>query len=1094
MNNEKHNYSLGVHIYKEKNKRRRRFFGLKQKVALKEAIGCMLMSGFVLFVKIGSINVNLLILVPVVYVMMAFNISSLAALLSGSVVVWGLGIAALYTFILQKIVDASYLWVSYIFNFFFTFILYSLIPGRRWINLFAAKMMLINLICCVYFNQGLSPYEMIWQFLVLFCLVFCVLIFCGMFLFPWLASRLFLKKVIKTFDRTKNFFRAVGYQMEAKLDMEMSIGKISPTTPQKKRPKSFMHPIYSPEYMSGADGGKVDDHISLENQNGNDDINLESIATGNENVIVEQEGANGYVNNKNNSNSNNNINNNNDNNINSNNNIPHSHNTSHNKQTPIVTSAIKIPSKEDLLKMEGKLNDQIFRLSIILAESRMERWNAPLIAQYEQLLALLEMSQKQLITIKQSIDEGFEIKTRQEMILPMIPFIDSIIEEVHLQNCLFIDILKSPEKYDYEKAGEVTSKTIIGKDVDINSIHYKRKVLEMSFEETQELINSSKIFYKSCVKEYQRGDNLMFHESEISKVHFFLIGIFSFASSQKRISDIVLKVKKLQRYEPIIVELLRYGVWFIITSFPLHIYKRVIKVKNIIQKEKEERQKWKQNKASCFVDESMVPYSAWKRFWKFTLNWFWATFFANKRWVFPLQVAIGFTSTIIIFHYFDGKRYHELEVHGMWTCITTVIVFSPSLGATSTRSIHRMIGTIGGGFLGFLVSWLTSVVHNEGREVLLFIFTFFWIFAISHIQQDPRYSYAGSVSGLTFIMVSYGQYLSHDYTVMYAVMRCLFITMGIVWVLVLSLVIFPFFTYKSNIERAFKNASNITNTFIKILENSSFRLSQHQENDNNSVDMEGLVIHDSPKSSNEVALEDKSPILNSSQPQPVSPPPEPQPNNNNADVSLQKPIHNNTLTSSNSNNIKNSSNVAIEPPKVTPEQYKAEMVATLRGIRVTNGQFFAALVDVKSELFFKPHRFKYFFKMYGHLSNSNTRLVMAETILSKKLSDTVLDEMVNAYTSINQIITDLKKVDDNYNAILADKPLPHDIEANDLNDRIQNLIDVVHQIRLNLLERKIVYELYPDMIQFGASIFIIHDFVRYQITVYNHLLKLKSNK
>lgn len=102
--------------------------------------------------------------------------------------------------------------------------------------------------------------------------------------------------------------------------------------------------------------------------------------------------------------------------------------------------------------------------------------------------------------------------------------------------------------------------------------------------------------------------------------------------------------------------------------------------------------------------------------------------------------------------------------------------------------------------------------------------------------------------------------------------------------------------------------------------------------------------------------------------------------------------------------------------------------------------------------------------------------------------------MVVVNPTLILIIQDLRKLNENYNNIINGKPIVHEIEPNVLNERVKELMEIIHSVRLSLLERKIIYELYPDMIQFGAFIFIIIDFLKYQIITYNHLLKLKSDK
>ncbi|EFA76357.1 hypothetical protein PPL_10122 [Heterostelium album PN500] len=545
----------------------------------------------------------------------------------------------------------------------------------------------------------------------------------------------------------------------------------------------------------------------------------------------------------------------------------------------ILATAIPLPSEKEIKHWENKLTDQINRLTTLLAECRQERWNAPLISSYEKLLSLLEMNQKQLISIKLSVNHGFSVMARQEVIFPVLPFLDSIIEEVFLQIGLIIHILvhRIKKENNANQADQLYT-----------------TILQQSFEETEALVEECRNTYKKIVKEYQRTNLPALRATEITKVHFFIF-------------------------------------------------------------------------------------------------------------------AVALTSAVAPFYYYEGRSYHELVIHGIWVCATVILVMSPTLGATITRGFHRIVGTIIGAILGFFISWLVHVVPQPAKQFILIITTFVFVFIASFVQQDVRFSYAGAVAALTFMIISFGSYLAPTFTYTMAVERAFNISLGIVWVLIISVVLFPYFTYKNSRLKFFDATSTMANTFIKIVEL-------------------GL-----PTNSDQLA--------------------------NRAKI-------------------------------------KGEITGSLRQIRVIMATQKSLLFDIRSELALQPKKSSsHYFKLIGDLSKLYTRLVAFDNAFDYQFSEAMVEAMAPIQQSIHDLNETLILSIDDLRALMHDQERTLERgTSRSLTDCLTELDNSFQAVRRDLLQKKTLFNLHPEMIQFGSGMYSLRDFIKHFIVVLKDFEMIKRDQ
>eukprot|EP01133_Synstelium_polycarpum_P014535 gene14535-17170_t len=924
--------------------RKKWYTGLRARVALKEAI-IVSVSSIWIFIPTGF-NPNTLLLVPVFIVIIACNVSVWPSILNGAVVVYATGISSIFLLIVFRVCPSSgpLYWTTIIPVFFSSYIVACIAttPGHRWFNPLVLKKFLIDISILLYFSPVHDRDTQIIENFVISMFIFVSIFVVGLCASPTLATRLFMKKAIKTINSTRIFFRGVGYSMEASvIKQDDSVNMV--------KNNSFSFPMFPyPDEFDDDEATVEEEPIGLSPEivlppaKDTDIQDLKSVGQ----LPLSRSGAiekemfttTAIVEKK----------------------------KKKKKKLEYISTSVPLPTEHDLYLMEVKLTHEIDRLTSLLRESRQERWNTSLIGSFDKVLSMLEMNQKQLITIKLAVSHGFSRMATQEVILPMLPFLNSIIEEVYLQMGLMIEILTgdvTPE--DLRHMGQViqqpSSSSPSGGDPVVipptltseKSLHQLTKsILQASFEETEALVDECKNTYKNIVKEYQRTNLPTLPAAEITKVHYFIFGIMTFALHQREFSNVVFQIKKDVRKCSVQVEILRYGLLYLATSFPYFIINRTKRIYNYI--------------ISKPIIDPVTDKPVPKR--RVVLGhirdltaYLYMVFWQNNKWKFPIQLTIAFTVACAAFYHFQGQHHGVLVINGLWVCATVALVMSPSLGATMTRGFHRMIGTVLGAILGFLIALAVKEVPVPAKEIILMVVALIWIFMVSYVQQDPHYSYAGAVAGLTYLIIAFGQYFEPHFIYTYAVMRAFHITLGVLWVLIVSAVFFPYHTYKTTRLALFKLANDMANTYVDIIE-----------------------------------------------------------------LGLSSNISETDMT-----------------------QRKKAISASLRGIRVSLFAQKGLLLDIRSELVLRPKT------KFQHYAN-------------------IMDHITKAYTQDMNI--QIKNTTQELRTLMFNQSrLPEDAEMRTLTECLGSLDTSFQAVRHDLLQRKTLVNLHPEMIQFGSDYYITID-------------------
>ncbi|KAN0009553.1 hypothetical protein ACTFIU_006848 [Dictyostelium citrinum] len=718
------------------------------------------------------------------------------------------------------------------------------------------------------------------------------------------------------------------------------------------------------------------------------------------------------------------------------------------------------PLDEEMQILEVELTNRIATMTTLLSESKGERWNDNLNDNYDQLISMFEMTLKQLISIKSSIQSGFSQISNEELIQPLIPFIQCLIEEVYLQMGIMIDILNNPL-------------------FNINDHDSVSKVLLKSFDETQEMVDRVKGAFKQVVKEYQESNNQLLNNDDLTKVHYFVHGILSFSLQQRQFADILFGVKKLQHSSSVRWELIRYGLLMVLTGFPLMLIKRIKFIKNKLfggsSSSSASSSKEIKNDNNLFIS---------------ICKWIYFHFFKDDKWRFPLQMSIGLTTgTIPFFFVGDGVSDDSgmFVTYGVWTVTTIVFIIGPSVGASITQGFRESRGTLGGAIVGFAISLLCSVIPTPYKEIVIIVFVFIFTFFISYPHQNKIHAQSAEICELTFLLVLLGQNLTHDFDYMFAVLRTVHIIFGVVWNALICLVVFPFFTYKNTRIQIFQITNSLSDTFINIIIN-GLRMNEQINNINNN----GGSIDFNNGNNNNNSIKRHQDIKNILI---------------NYDINIS---NNNNNNHNNNNYLDNINNIiklpigSLESVKYVRENMKKEIYESLKEIRIGIDGIRDSLSSVESELYFvSPSKTIKYYSLAENLISCSTRLISLENSFDPIFTDLIVLSMFDLNKPLNDLFQQLIQSKSDIKLLMAGKFKSTSSSSSSTSDDIFQHCQLINEkwnavqqefksIRLFLLNEGLFHILHPYQIQFGSGIHSIELFIQSFILLFEDLRSIKD--
>ncbi|KAM9959428.1 hypothetical protein ACTFIR_000503 [Dictyostelium discoideum] len=1008
-----------------------------------------------------------LIYTPIMCLMVTNNVSSFTNIHLSITMLIGTLIACFYAFIIM-LITRDIVWITFFPTFIFYYVITATcnIPNRKWMTGLFLKVCFLYLFMTLYFtkieNMNNDIVEDIYSMLFVVATVIV-----SSLVFPTLASRLIFGKVVKTLNSTRTYFLLIGNLFEEKL------GKTSGKINNQIFTNTFQQLIKEQQDKQNSKSNVIPEkpmlNVSLKSQsNPTQEIPMNIYSIGVTPLLKSQTSIDQYEiqeeklklplsrsmnNNNNNGNRSAVI-------------LDIGRHRSTTVATTSTTTANRVRSKsvlstqnlkekieiiknqnlnpleEEMQILEIELTNRIATMTNLLSESRSERWNDDLNDNYDKLISMFEMTLKQLISIKSSIENGFNQNSIDELIQPLIPFIQCLIEEVYLQMGIMIEILKN-------------------QNFNINDNDSIFKVLLKSFDETQELVDRVKGAFKQVVKEYQETNIQLLSNDDLTKAHFFVHGILSFSLQQRQFADILINVKKQQHSYSVRWELIRYGLLMVLFGFPLMIIKRCKFIKNkLFGSGSGGSTSGGSTSGEIKKDNNLI----------LIFKWIYFNYFKDDKWRFPLQMSISLTSgTIPFFFVGDGVSDSSgmFVTFGVWTVTTIVFIIGPSVGASITQGFRESRGTLAGAIVGFAVSLLCSHIPTPYKEIVIIVFVFIFTFFISYPHQNKIHSQSAEICELTFLLVLLGQNLSHDFDYMFAVLRTVHIIFGVVWNALICLIVFPFFSYKNTRIKIFQITNSLSDTFINIIINGLRMNEQINHNQGDSQDKNNI----------------KNILINYDK------------NFNN----------NNNNYFDNINNIIKLQIGTLESVKYLRENMKKEIYESLKEIRIGIDGIRDSLSSVESELYFvSPSKTVKYYSLTENLINCSTRLISLENSFDPIFIDLIILSMFNLNKPLNDLFQQLISSKSDIKLLIAGKFKSSSSSSSPSNgddifkhcQLINEKWDLVKQefksIRLFLLKEGLFHILHPHQIQFGSGIHSIELFIQSFILLFEDLRSIKD--
>ncbi|XP_020598934.1 aluminum-activated malate transporter 12-like [Phalaenopsis equestris] len=157
-------------------------------------------------------------------------------------------------------------------------------------------------------------------------------------------------------------------------------------------------------------------------------------------------------------------------------------------------------------------------------------------------------------------------------------------------------------------------------------------------------------------------------------------------------------------------------------------------------------------------------------------------------------IKFGLALVLVSLLYMLEAVHDKLGDNAMWAVMTVVVVFEYTAGATISKGLNRLVGTVLGGGLGSLVAIIAQEIGGVGKAVVIGISIFILGAAATYLRTilniRKKYDYGVMIFILTLSLVSISG-VRVDEIIHVAGDRLLSICMGFVICAFISLFIFP---------------------------------------------------------------------------------------------------------------------------------------------------------------------------------------------------------------------------------------------------------------------------------------------------------------
>ncbi|XP_020255233.1 aluminum-activated malate transporter 12-like [Asparagus officinalis] len=155
---------------------------------------------------------------------------------------------------------------------------------------------------------------------------------------------------------------------------------------------------------------------------------------------------------------------------------------------------------------------------------------------------------------------------------------------------------------------------------------------------------------------------------------------------------------------------------------------------------------------------------------------------------------VGLALVLVSLLYMLEVVHDRLGDNAMWAVMTVVVIFESTAGATISKGINRVLGTMLGGGLGFSVAFLAQGISGAGKAVVIGISVFVFCSTATYIRMIPsikkKHDYGAMIFILTYSLVAVSGVRSNQ-IIKIASDRLSSIFIGFAVCIFISLFIFP---------------------------------------------------------------------------------------------------------------------------------------------------------------------------------------------------------------------------------------------------------------------------------------------------------------
>ncbi|KYQ91391.1 hypothetical protein DLAC_08350 [Tieghemostelium lacteum] len=426
------------------------------------------------------------------------------------------------------------------------------------------------------------------------------------------------------------------------------------------------------------------------------------------------------------------------------------------------------------------------QLNVYFKEYQGEFWNQSYIGTFERLSILLARNHSKLLAIQVSLTKEPLTKENSKKILPLLPHIQIVISQTIKIFSIMEKQLSGKYIHFHSIHGRLHNHLDVSGDflsIQINDTTEKNKKLIKSIELSQfKILKSFEIISKEAdiIQEkyknifcYQPGNISQF--DDIFRLHFFIRSLLRFSKDQKYLSTLVysLSIQLTNENYFHLVKKCLIGHLYYFKSLFGRLFRSIVHL-------------FRKPKTKIDNDFYKIHFTWWE-----SIKMLWENIVVKRvlfNWKYSLGHAFCVSALSIGYWEITSNSDFILFKNSGWIVTTFLSVNNPSFGDISFISVLRFIGTLVGSFSGYAITVLYILADPPGSSFIFISLSFVFFCVVTFISKHQDFEKIILYFVYSYTVISYLPYSTTDPIIIYALLRTLHISIGILIVFLFSLV------------------------------------------------------------------------------------------------------------------------------------------------------------------------------------------------------------------------------------------------------------------------------------------------------------------